>query len=147
MSKAESRDNQEPPKYERKNVSKWSMEKLAKRIRSFVRDFVVKNKLDMGEIEHEWGDIYDGIEDAFMDWNASPPTTTDTLKTIDKRAIPLLVRRVAAYLLQSAAQEQARNQIRYNDQGFGVTEDDKAQMYLTMSQELEGSYYEGEWDT
>jgi hypothetical protein len=64
------------------------------------------------------------------------PISDDTMKTIDRRAYRLIQIRAAVYLLRSAAQQQSRNNIQYSDQGFSVSESDKARDYQALAAEL-----------
>mgnify|MGYP006421097531 CR=1 FL=1 len=129
-------DMEEPPAYDRDPEQEWTMEIAAKRVRKYVRDIEGKNELLMGEVEHDWEEIYDAIEDAIMAWNQTRPLTNDqTVEDIDQRAYRLIRMKSAAYLLESAAQNQARNNLNYNDHGFSVSENDKAQVYLSMARQ------------
>ena len=116
------------------------MEQLAVETREFLRDKSQKNTLLMGELEHDWQAIYSALESAFLDWNAAPPISQYTFETIDYRAYPMIIRRAVVELLESAAQKQQRNQLSYNDQGFAVTENDKAQAYVSLSNQLRRQY-------
>lgn len=123
----------EPPSYDRDPKEEWTMEVAAKKTRKYIRDIEERNELLMGEVEHDWDEIYDALEDAISAWNSIRPMTTDTMESLDRRAYRYIRMRAAAYLLKSAANKQARNQIQYNDQGFQVSENDKAQMYLSLA--------------
>lgn len=112
----------------------------AYRILLFMRDHAEMNTLLMNEREFDAHEVVAAAEDALMDWNATPPLTNHTFKSFPPQGRGLLYLRGAIYLLRSAANSQARNQVQYQDQGFSVVENDKAGIYLQMAAQMEQEY-------
>lgn len=128
----------EPPSFETANDA---MQHYAKKVRAFMRDESDLNQL-LRDREFSWESIYLGIEDALADWNSTPPLTGTTLKGFPVVVRPLLYMRAAVWLLKSASNQQARNQLSYSDQGWSVQEFDKAPAYGQIAAQLEATYEE-----
>src|SRR5690554_6492497 len=103
----------EPPEYDRQPSEDWDMKVFAKRTRAYARDQAEKNHLNLGDLEHDWSDIYDAVEAALADWDATPPITNHKIKEggeivgLDHRAYHLIIRKATAELFMSASGEQA----------------------------------------
>jgi hypothetical protein len=128
----------EPDSFEDENAA---MKYMAPKVRQFLRDEADKNHLLLGQEEFTWEDIYRGVEDALQDYNVTQPSTSHKLNDAPKAIRALIYYRAAAFCLKSAANQQARNNQQYSDQGFSLAESDKAPMYLQMASQLE-QYYE-----
>jgi hypothetical protein len=111
------------------------------RIRNFMRDHAQLNPL-LGAREFAWEDLEDAVTDAIQDWNVTQPLSDRTLETFPVQARGLLYMRSAVYLLRIAANGQARNFLQYNDQGLGISEHDKAPMYMQLAGNLLAEYEE-----
>lgn len=116
------------------------IERAAFMTRQFLRDYPEENELDFGELEHSWADVKRAVRQALQDWNAKQPPSQDTLETLPEEARGLLYKRSAVELLRSAAQGQARNRYNYSDQGFQVSENDKAGLYMQLAQQINREY-------
>lgn len=106
------------------------------KVRRFMRDLAARNQLLMNELEFEWDEYELAVENALALWNGTPPLTSETLTTLDKRARRILYLDTTAYLLQMGSHHQARNNIAYSDQGFSVNENDKASTYMSLASTL-----------
>ena len=116
-----------------------AMQHYAKKVRAFMRDEQNLNQL-LRDREFSWESIYLGVEDALADWNSTPPLTGTTIQGFPVAVRPLLYTRAAVWLLKSASNQQARNQLSYSDQGWSVQEFDKAPIYIQIATQLEASY-------
>ena len=140
-------DELTPPAYNRPRGSDavWTIEMMASRVRSFLRDVETENHLDLGEVKYSWKQIYDGCEAAFEDWNSTPPISSLGLDSqnklqFDVRTYGMLVRKAVIWLLEQSVPVEIRNQIQYSDQGFSVSEHDKAQLLMQVASQMEQDY-------
>lgn len=121
------------PEPDRLESDQAAAEHFAKKIRQFLQDEADKNHLLLGEREFSWEDIYRGIDDALGDFNITQPSSNYTARTLPKLLRNLIYMRAAVYCFRSAANVQARNNTQFSDQGFTVSESDKAPMYLQLA--------------
>jgi len=102
-------------------------------VRMYMRDYAPNNiLLDQVQFGHE--EITKAISYMTDEWNRIPPLSNDDIEVIPKSMVTI---GAAAWLMQSEAFLQLRNQASYQDgsvQGIGV--DDKHMLYLQFSRAL-----------
>ena len=118
--------------------------KLAKRMRIRLEDIAESNVLDDGEVISD-DRMEVAIEDGIDDWNsAAPPLSAITFDT--HPAPELLSQYVFAELLRHEALKRIRNGVDFSDGGASVSDTNKAQQLMSISQQVRQEYQQARDD-
>lgn len=107
-------------------------------VRLFLRDYAELNRLVSG-VEHSDRQIVWAILDTLDDYNTTPPFTSNSITDFPSQHV--LLRGVAASLLESLGVLQTRNHLQFSDGGLTVGVNDKTE-YLQRWVQLFRSQYE-----
>ncbi len=124
-----------PPVTPADNLQKIRL--FAERVRLFMRDFPILNRLIEGEETNARMMIW-AVIDALDDFNVSPPPI-GTLE-VDQVPSSILLRGAVCTVLESVGILQTRNQLNVSDGGITVGISDKAPMLMQWVQMFRNQY-------
>ncbi len=111
----------------------------ADHVRRFMRDYPDKNKL-LDTVEFSEDDLNQALEFVTARYNALTPSSNMTSGQWPQHMQYALLQSISGYLLRSAAFQQLRNQVTYQDGDIApIGVDDKFPLYMQMAQFLEDS--------